>query len=91
MLNSRRPKYSSFVSVQVAQLFEEFLIAGARREGEFVEGLIFLIAQMFGIVLWAWNRIQSRLRGLVTCDGLRKGGPESPTDSDQPHPALAVC
>jgi hypothetical protein len=53
-----------------------------------VEGLIFLIAQMFGIVLWAWNRIQSRLRDLVTCDGLRKGGPESPTDSDQPHPAL---
>ena len=43
-----------------------------------VEGLIFLIAQMFGIVLWAWNRIQSRLRGLVTCDGLRKGGPGIP-------------
>ena len=39
---------------------------------------------MFAMVL----RIQSRLRGLVTCDGLRKGGPESPTDSDQPHPAL---
>jgi hypothetical protein len=30
---------------------------GQRRE--FVEGLIFLIAQMFGIVLWVWNRIQS--------------------------------
>ena len=25
---------------------------------------------MFGIVLWAWNRIQSGLRGLVTCEGL---------------------
>jgi len=25
---------------------------------------------MFGIVLWAWNRIQSRLRGHVTCEGL---------------------
>jgi hypothetical protein len=35
----------------------EFSIVGARREGEFVEGLTFLIAQMFGIVLWAWNRI----------------------------------
>jgi hypothetical protein len=40
----------------------EFSVAGARREG--------LIAQMFGIVLWAWNRIQSGLRGLVTCEGL---------------------
>jgi hypothetical protein len=48
----------------------EFSIAGARREGEFVEGLTFLIAQMFGIVLWAWNRIQSGLRGLVTYEGL---------------------
>ncbi len=35
----------------------EFSVAGARREG--------LIAQ-----LWAWNRIQSGLRGLVTCEGL---------------------
>jgi hypothetical protein len=28
---------------------------------------------MFGIVIWAWNRIQSGLRGHVACEGLRTG------------------
>jgi hypothetical protein len=43
---------------------------------------------MDGTVQAGRNRVQGGLRGLVACDGLRKGGPESPTDSDQPHPAL---
>jgi len=35
----RQVPYFRLLSVKVAQLFEEFRIAGARREGEFVEGL----------------------------------------------------
>jgi hypothetical protein len=70
----RQVRYFSLLIVQVAQLFDEFRIAGARRQGEFVEGIIFLSEQMFGTVLPAWNRIQGRLRGLVAGDGLREGG-----------------
>ncbi len=71
MLTSRRPKYSSFVSVQIAQLFEEFRVAGARRLGEIVYGVEFRFVQMIGIALGAVCRIYRGLRGPVAFDGQR--------------------
>ena len=72
MLTSRRPKELCFVSVQIAQLLDEFRIASARCLGEFVNGVEFRLVQMVGIALG--GRIYRGLRGLVAFDGLRERG-----------------